>query len=159
MIKILFVCHGNICRSPMAEFIFKDMVKKQGISDQFEIASAATSTEEIWNGIGNPVYPPAREELARHGIRCDGKRAVQLKKSDYDYYDYLIGMDSANLRNMARIVGSLDKIFGLLDWSSLPRDIADPWYTGDFESTFRDVWEGCNSMLDMLQKGGTSLSF
>lgn len=98
MIRVLFICHGNICRSPMAEFVFKDMVEKRGLADRFEIASAATSTEEIWNGVGNPVYPPAREELAKHGISCDGKRAVQLKKSDYDAYDYLIGMDYMNIK-------------------------------------------------------------
>ena len=116
MIKILFICHGNICRSPMAEFIFKDMVSKQGLSDRFYIASAATSTEEIWNGIGNPVYPPAREELEKHGICCDGKRAVQLKTSDYDHYDYLIGMDSMNIRNIERMTGhrSGDKILSLI---------------------------------------------
>ena len=105
MIKVLFICHGNICRSPMAEFIFKDLVSTHGLSEQFYIASAATSTEEIWNGIGNPVYPPAKRELAKHGISCDGKRAVQLKKQDYDTYDYLIGMDTANIRNMERMTG------------------------------------------------------
>lgn len=104
MIRVCFVCHGNICRSPMAEFIFKDMVSKRGLADQFYIASAATSTEEIWNGIGNPVYPPAREELARHGISCKGKRAVQLTKADYDKYDYILGMDHWNLKNMLRIL-------------------------------------------------------
>ena len=105
MIRVLFVCHGNIRRSPMAEFIFKDMVNNRGLGDQFYIASAATSTEEIWNGIGNPVYPPAKRELAKHGISCEGKRAVQLKKSDYDKYDYLIGMEERNRRNMLRILG------------------------------------------------------
>ena len=105
MIKIMFVCHGNICRSPMAEFIFRDMVKKGEIADRFVIKSSATSTEEIWNGIGNPVYPPAKRELAKHGIGCDGKRAVQLKKSDYDKYDYFICMDSNNIRNTMRIFG------------------------------------------------------
>ena len=105
MIKVLFICHGNICRSPMAEFIFKDMIKKQNLTHQFQIASAATSTEEIWNGIGNPVYPPAKAELARHGISCEGKRARQVTKADYAEYDYLIGMDSANIRNMLRIFG------------------------------------------------------
>ena len=105
MIRIMFVCHGNICRSPMAEFIFRDMVKKAGIADRFVIESSATSTEEIWNGIGNPVYPPAKRELAKHGIGCDGKRAVQLKKSDYDKYDYFICMDSNNIRNTMRIFG------------------------------------------------------
>ena len=101
----MFVCHGNICRSPMAEFIFKDLVEKQGVADRFVIASSATSTEEIWNGIGNPVYPPAKAELKKHGLSCNGKRAVQLKKSDYDKYDIFIGMDSANIRNMLRIFG------------------------------------------------------
>ena len=116
MIKVLFICHGNICRSPMAEFIFKDMVSKQS-SDRFYIASAATSTEEIWNGIGNPVYPPAREELAKHGIDCKGKRAVQLTKADYDKYDYILGMDHWNLKNMLRILKSdpEDKVKLLLD--------------------------------------------
>ncbi len=104
--KIMFVCHGNICRSPMAEFIMKDLVKKQGLEDRFEIVSSATSTEEIWNGIGNPVYPPARAELAKHGLSCDGKRAVQLQKSDYGKYDLFVGMDGANIRNMIRIFGS-----------------------------------------------------
>lgn len=105
MIKVLFVCHGNICRSPMAEFILKKKVSDLGIADQFYIASAATSTEEIWNGTGNPVYPPAKAELAKHGISCEGKRAVQLKKSDYDEYDFLIGMDEQNIRNMERMIG------------------------------------------------------
>ena len=106
MIKVLFVCHGNICRSPMAEFIFKDMLARRGMADKFYVASAATSTEEIWNGIGNPVYPPAKRELAKHGISCEGKRAVQLQRTDYDKYDYLIGMEERNRRNMLRILGS-----------------------------------------------------
>lgn len=152
MIKVLFVCHGNICRSPMAEFIFKDMVACRGLSDQFYIASAATSTEEIWNGQGNPVYPPARQELARHGISCEGKRAVQIQKSDYDKYDYLLGMEQRNIRNMMRILGRdpKKKVHRLLDYSNNPRDIADPWYTGNFDSTYRDVVEGCEAFLDML---------
>lgn len=149
MIKVLFVCHGNICRSPMAEYVFKDMVKKEGIAEQFEIASAATSREEIWNGVGNPVYPPAREELARHGISCKGKRAVQLRKQDYDYYDYLIGMDDWNIRNMMRIVGSDPdkKICKLLDFSGSGRDISDPWYSGDFVTTYQDIVEGLEAFL------------
>ena len=106
MIKIMFVCHGNICRSPMAEFIFKYMLKKCGREKEFAVSSSATSTEEIWNGIGNPVYPPAQEELANHGILCKGKRAVQLKKSDYDKYDFFFCMDSRNVTNTMRIFGS-----------------------------------------------------
>lgn len=152
MIRVLFICHGNICRSPMAEFIFKDMVTRRGLADQFYIASAATSTEEIWNGQGSPVYPPARQELARHGISCEGKRAVQIQKSDYDKYDYLLGMEQRNIRNMMRILGRdpKKKVHRLLDYSNNPRDIADPWYTGNFDSTYRDVVEGCEAFLDML---------
>ena len=152
MIRVLFVCHGNICRSPMAEFIFKNMINKKQLQSDFYIASAATSTEEIWNGIGNPVYPPAKRELARHGISCDGKRAVQLKKSDYDKYDYLIGMEERNRRNMLRILGSdpENKVSLLLDYSNRPGNIADPWYTGDFETTYRDITEGCEGFLEYL---------
>ena len=154
MIKVLFVCHGNICRSPIAEFVLKDMVKKRGIDRDFYIASAATSTEEIWNGIGNPVYPPAREELARHGIDCKGKRAVQIKKEDYAKYDYILGMDHNNLRNMMRILkGDPEgKVRLLLDYSTNPRDIADPWYTGNFSVTYQDVVEGCEAFLAHLGK-------
>lgn len=149
MIKILFICHGNICRSPMAEFILKDMVKKAGLTDRFYIASAATSTEEIWNGVGNPVYPPAREELAKHGISCEGKRAVQLTKADYGKYDYLIGMDSANIRNMKRMLGGdpENKIYKLLSFAGSEGDIADPWYTGRFEPTYADAARGCEAFL------------
>ncbi|WP_276951745.1 low molecular weight protein-tyrosine-phosphatase [Acetatifactor muris] len=152
MIKILFICHGNICRSPMAEFIMKDLVEKAGLSNQFHIASAATSTEEIWNGIGNPVYPPARQKLAEHGIGCEGKRAVQLQHSDYAKYDYLIGMDSANIRNMHRMLGGdpEGKVAKLLSFAGSDRDISDPWYTGDFETTYRDVIEGCEALLEQL---------
>ena len=152
MIRVLFICHGNICRSPMAEFIFKNMINKKQLQSDFYIASAATSTEEIWNGIGNPVYPPAKRELARHGISCDGKRAVQLKKSDYDKYDYLIGMEERNRRNMLRILGSdpENKVSLLLDYSNRPGNIADPWYTGDFETTYRDITEGCEGFLEYL---------
>ena len=154
MISVLFVCHGNICRSPMAEFIFKDMVNNRGLGDQFYIASAATSTEEIWNGIGNPVYPPAKRELAKHGISCEGKRAVQLKKSDYDKYDYIIGMDSWNRRNMMRILGKdpEGKVSLLLDYTDHPRDIADPWYTGNFDATYDDVKAGCEALLTHIRE-------
>ena len=141
MISVLFVCHGNICRSPISEFVMKDMVTKRGIKAKFYIASAATSTEEIWNGIGNPVYPPAKRELAKHGISCEGKRAVQITKADYGKYDYILGMEERNIRNILRIVGKdpEGKVKLLLDYSDNPRDIADPWYTRDFESTYRDV--------------------
>ena len=156
MISVLFVCHGNICRSPMAEFIFKDMVNNRGVSDQFYIASAATSTEEIWNGIGNPVYPPAKRELAKHGISCEGKRAVQLKKSDYDKYDFLIGMEERNRRNMLRILGKdpEKKVSLLLDYADEHGDIADPWYTGNFDITYRDVVRGCEGFLKYLEGKG-----
>lgn len=152
MQKILFVCHGNICRSPMAEFVMKDLVKKAGREWEFEIASAATSTEEI----GCPVYPPARRKLAEHGIGCAGKTARQLRRDDYEAYDLLIGMDSANLRNMHRICGGdpEGKISLLMDWTSHPRDVADPWYTGDFEATWRDVLEGCEAVLAAVTARG-----
>lgn len=154
MIKIMFVCHGNICRSPMAEFIFKDMAEKHGLAGDFIISSSATSTEEIWAGTGNPVYPPAKRELARHGLSCDDKRAVQLKKSDYGKYDYFIGMDSANIRNMARIFGGdpQNKISRLMDYSGRGGDVADPWYSGDFETAYRDIYDGCAGLLAYLAK-------
>ena len=149
MIKILFMCHGNICRSPMAEFVMKDLVRKAGLESQFHIASAATSTEEI----GSPVYPPARRKLAEHGIKCSGKTARQLTRTDYDRYDLLIGMDNANLRNMRRICGgdSDGKIRLLLEFTGRSGEVADPWYTGDFEATWRDVLEGCSGLLRHLQ--------
>ncbi len=156
MIKVLFVCHGNICRSPMAEFVLKDKVKKRGIADLFEITSAATSTEEIWNGVGNPVYPPAKAELAKHGISCEGKRAVQLKASDYDYYDYLIGMDTMNMRNMERITGHSKggKMFLLLELAGESRSVIDPWYSERFDDTYRDVEIGCEAFLKKLEEMG-----
>lgn len=156
MIKILFICHGNICRSPMAEFVLKDMVAKRGIAEQFEIASAATSTEEIWKGVGNPVYPPAKAELAKHGISCEGKRAVQLKASDYDYYDYLIGMDDQNIRNMERMTKHQrsEKMKLLLEYAGSKDSISDPWYSGEFDKTYRDVVKGCRALLDYLEKEG-----
>lgn len=156
MISILFVCHGNICRSPMAEFIFRHMVDQQGLSAHFIIASAATSSEEIWNGTGNPVYPLAKAELARHGICCDGKRAVQLTRADYQRYDLLIGMEQRNLTNMFHILGGdpEQKLHLLLDYSECPRDIADPWYTGDFHQTYQDIREGCQGLLDYVTHNG-----
>ncbi len=156
MIRVLFICHGNICRSPMAEFVFKDLVKRSGYESEFFIASAATSTEEIWNGVGNPVYPPAREELAKHGIGCDGKRAVQLQKSDYDKYDYILGMEQRNIRNTMRILKEdpKAKVKLFLSYSSRPRDIADPWYTGNFAVTYADIVEGCQAFLDWLKEEG-----
>lgn len=156
MVKVLFICHGNICRSPMAEFYMKDLVAKRGLSDRFEIASAATSTEEIWNGVGNPVYPPAREELRKHGIGCEGKRAVQLKASDYEYFDYLIGMDSMNIRNMERMTGHRngEKIRKLLSFAGSDADVRDPWYTERFDEAYRDIEKGCNAFLDFLIREG-----
>ncbi len=148
MIKILFVCHGNICRSPMAEFVMKDLVKKAGLTSQFQIASAATTREEI----GNPVYPPARRKLAGHGISCNGHAARQLTNGDYEKYDLLIGMDKANLRDMCRICGGdfAGKIHLLLDYTDHPGDVADPWYTEDFEATWKDVLAGCQGLLESL---------
>ncbi len=149
MIKILFVCHGNICRSPMAEFIMKDLVAKRGIAHLFEIASAATSDEEL----GSPPYPPVRALLSERGISTKGKTARRLKKSDYEEYDYLIGMDSYNRRNMLRLYHNdpKGKISLLLDWTDHPRDVADPWYTRDFKATERDVEEGCAALLEHLR--------
>lgn len=165
MKKILFVCHGNICRSPMAEFIMKKLVADAGLSDQFQIASAATSTEEI----GNPVYPPARRKLAEHGISCAGKTARQLTQQDYRYYDHLIAMDQNNIRNMMRMLGGDPdhKIDLLLDFTNnphevadpqkvkseiVPRDIADPWYTGNFDATWNDCLAGCTALLRFLMR-------
>lgn len=143
--NILFVCHGNICRSPMAEFVMKELVRRAGREDGFYIESAATSTEEI----GNAVYPPARRKLAEHGISSAGKTARQLTRDDYGRFDLLVGMDSWNIRNMNAICGGdpEGKIHRLLDFTSRPGDVADPWYTGDFEATWRDVLEGCQAIL------------
>lgn len=149
-IKILFVCHGNICRSPMAEFVMRDLVNKAGLGNQFHIESAATSREEI----GNPVYPPAKKMLALHGIRCDGHAARQITKKDYHEFDYIIGMEQYNVRNMMRILGSDPdcKIRLLRDFTNSPGDIADPWYSGDFETTYQQVLEGCEGLLCYIEK-------
>ena len=152
MTRVLFVCHGNICRSPMAEFVMKDLVKKAGLEMEFLIESAATSTEEI----GNPVYPPARRKLAQHGIDCSGKTARQLQNDDYEEYDLLVGMDWENLHDMYRICGGdFDKKMHLLmEYAGHPdREVADPWYTGDFEATWQDVLTGCRGLLKMLTEG------
>ena len=150
-VKVLFVCHGNICRSPMAEFLFKQYVKEQGTQNQFEIASAATSQEES----GNPVYPPARKLLLAHGIDPKGKTARQVTKRDLDYYDFIIVMDNNNVRNMYRLFGDEceDKVHKLLDFSTrMGCDIADPWYTDDFETTYRDIMEGIAAFYQTLQE-------
>lgn len=148
MKKILFVCHGNICRSPMAEFVFKDMVEKAGLGDKFLIASAATSNEEI----GNPVYPPVKALLNKRGISCEGKRAIRVTKGDYDYYDYIICMDNNNIRNLYRIIGTdpLKKVTRLMDWTDSPADVADPWWTDDFLATERDIYKGCAALLEQI---------
>ena len=148
--KILFVCHGNICRSPMAEFIFKKIAEQRGVFDKFEVASRATSAEEL----GNPVYPPARRELLRHGISADGKCAIQLSRSDYGRYDLLIGMDSANIRNMHRLFGAdpEGKIKKLMDYTARPGDVEDPWYSGNFDITYRDIYDGCEALISALCK-------
>ena len=162
-IRVLFICHGNICRSPIAEFVLKDMVEKRGIQDLFEIASAATSTEEIWGGRGNPIYPPAQAVLREHGIGRTaytdfrGKRARQVTRADYEHYDYLLCADRANIRNTTWITGAdrEDKIKLLLDFTDRPgRSIADPWYTDRFDDTYRDVVEGCTAFLEELAKKG-----
>ncbi len=155
MIKVLFICHGNICRSPIAEFVLKDMLKKTGREREFLVGSAATSTEEIWNGVGNPVYPPAARVLQQHGIRgFEGKRARQLTRADYERFDLLIGMDRANIRNMERMTGHSareGKIRLLLDYTERSgQEVSDPWYTRDFETAYRDIEEGCRGLLNEL---------
>ena len=141
MVKILFVCHGNICRSPMAEFVLKDMAAKAGVADKFRIDSRATSREEL----GNPVYPPARRELNSHGIRCDGHRATQITRKDLEFYDYIYYMDSNNRRNLNRMFPDFHNFLPFLS-----RDVADPWYSGDFTQTWADVQEGCKRILEEL---------
>ena len=148
MKKIMFVCLGNICRSPMAEFVMKELVEKEGVAHLFEIASAATCSDEL----GNPVYPPVRKLLSERGISTDGKTAVRLQKSDYEEYDYFVGMDSNNRRSMLRLFDNdpLGKVSLLMDYTEHPRDVADPWYTRDFKATERDVDEGCAKLLSHI---------
>lgn len=150
MIRIMFVCHGNICRSPMAEFIMEKLVSDAEYTSEIYISSSATSSEEL----GNPVYPPARSELAKHGIGCSGKTAVQLRKSDYEKYDFFIGMDTANIRNMNRIFGSdsAGKIYKLLTFAGRGGDVSDPWYSRDFSTAYSDIEEGCTALLSHLRE-------
>ena len=152
MIRVLFICHGNICRSPMAEYLFRDMVQKKGLSDLFHIASAATSREEIGNG----VYPPAKRKLASVGISCNMHHARQVTKADYNAYDYLLVAERYNIPNLMRQIkeDSDHKVYRLLDFSAHPRDIADPWYTGDFDTTYDDIMEGLEAFLEHLKKEG-----
>lgn len=154
MIKILFVCHGNICRSPMAEFVMKKLVREEGLENMFFISSCATSREEIWNGAGNPIYPPAQREMNKRGVPFDSsKRAVQLKAEDYGKYDYLIGMDKMNIRNIMRIIGSdpEGKVYRLMDFTERKGDVADPWYSNRFDTAFNDIYEGCRCLLEKIK--------
>ena len=148
MKKILFVCLGNICRSPMAEFIMKALVESKGLGDEFYIESAATSREEL----GNPVYPPVKRVLEKRGINCTAKRARQITAQDGDKFEYIICMDSSNVSNTKRILSSINhsKIYKLLDFTAAPRDVADPWYTGNFSATENDVESGCNGLLEFI---------
>lgn len=149
MHRIMFVCHGNICRSPMAEFIMKDIVKREGVSNDYLIRSSATSSEEI----GSPVHYGTRRKLAQYGISCEGKHAARLRADDYNKYDLFIGMDSYNLINMLRIFGSDEegKIHLMLEYVGIDRDVADPWYTGDFDATYDDIKKGCEALFKYLE--------
>lgn len=150
--RVMFVCHGNICRSPMAEFVFKKIIKDCGLEDLFEVQSSATSSEEIYRGIGNPMYPAARRELEKHGIPFDTKRAVQLKREDYESFDIFVGMDSSNIRNMHIIFGGdkNNKIYKLMEFTSRGGDVADPWYSDRFDIAFDDIYEGCMALFERL---------
>ena len=152
MKKIMFVCHGNICRSPMAEFIFKKLIREAGRESEFYIASAATSDETVFYGKGSHVYGPAQKELAKHGISCADKLSVQLKKADYEKYDLFIGMDSANIRNMQRIFSgdAHGKVHKLMDYTGKCTDVEDPWYTREFDVAYADIYEGCTALLEVL---------
>ena len=162
MIKILFVCHGNICRSPIGEFVMKDIVNKHGVADDFYIESSATHTDEIWNGVGSPVYPPAKEKLYENGIGTPDnelgvkdKRARLTRRDDYDRFDYIIGMDRANIRDLNRLFGGdpENKIHMMLDYTGREGDVADPWYTGNFDATWRDVYEGFTGLFKAIMSG------
>ena len=162
-IKVLMICHGNICRSPMAEFMLKDIIEKRRLESRFFVESAATSTEEIWGGVGNPVYPPARDEMRRHGIGntdytdFSHKRARQITKEDYERFDYILCADSMNIRNTLRITGpdTEGKVKLLLDFANRPGEsIADPWYTGNFSLTYRDLVDGINGFVNYLESSG-----
>ncbi|MGN0667232.1 MAG: low molecular weight protein-tyrosine-phosphatase [Huintestinicola sp.] len=148
MIRIMFICHGNICRSPMAEFVFRDLAEKKGLSDRFYVRSSAVSTEEI----GNPVYPPAAAELKKHGISCTGKTAVQLKRSDYDKYDLFLAADSSNIRWIERIFGSdpENKVHLLMKYAGCGDEISDPWYTRRFDIAYDDIYRSCEAVLHKL---------
>ena len=151
--RILFVCHGNICRSPMAEFIFKDMLRKRGLLHRYTVASAATSDEEIWNGVGNPIYPPAQRELTRRGIPFEDRHATRLVREDYAAYDLLVAMDERNLRNMHHMLGGdpEGKIFKLLSFAGEEGDVADPWYSDRFDLAFSDIYRGCEALLEEIE--------
>ena len=150
MYKILFVCHGNICRSPMAEFCMKDLIGKEGLSDRISVESAAVSSEEE----GNPVYPPAARTLLEHGLSCEGKRARKITPADYDRFDLIIGMDRSNIRRMGAVFGGdpKGKILRLLDFTDRPRDVEDPWFTGDFDGVWIDIEKGCKAALEQVKK-------
>ena len=156
MKKIMFVCHGNICRSPMAEFIFKRIAADAGRSADFLVSSSATSTEEIWRGVGNPIYPPAARELSRHGIPYDRREATLLLAEDYGRYDMFIGMDSNNIRNMYRIFGSDPdgKISKLMSYTDSDADVSDPWYTERFDRAYADIYAGCAALFEKLTQNG-----
>ena len=152
MKRIMFVCHGNICRSPMAEMIMKSLTKKQGM--EMVIASSATSSEEIYGGVGNPIYPPAQRALNKHGVPIEPHRATRLVASDADKYDMFIGMDRMNIMNMRRILGegAGEKIFRLMDFTSRPGEVSDPWYSGDFDTCYNDIYLGCTGLIEYLLK-------
>ena len=154
MIKIMFVCHGNICRSPMAEFVMKHLIEKEGLSDKISVFSSATSDEEICRGVGNPIYPPAARELSFRNIPFTERRAVKLSPLDAAKYDMFVGMDSANIRNMHRILGSAaeNKISRLMDYTKRRgADVKDPWYSGNFSLAFDDIYDGCTGLLSYLK--------